>query len=113
MSLHFSLLLSEHIQILSDINRKSNSKQNISYIRNKFFKKLFLNTKLDLQYMSALQPLFERNQEATVYVGNIDQKVNEEVLWELFVQCGPVVNIHLPRDKITSDHQVIVNIFIY
>lgn len=56
--------------------------------------------------MSLLQPLFERNQEATVYVGNIDQKVNEEILWELFVQCGPVVNVHVPRDKITGDHQV-------
>ena len=32
-------------------------------------------------------------------------KVNEEVLWELFLQCGPVVNVHIPRDKITNDHQ--------
>lgn len=29
-------------------------------------------------------PLFERNQEATVYVGNLDQRVNEEIIWELF-----------------------------
>lgn len=56
--------------------------------------------------MATLQPLFERNQEATVYVGNLDQKLNEELLWELFVQCGPVVTIHMPRDKITNDHQV-------
>ena len=56
--------------------------------------------------MTSLQPLFERNQEATVYVGNCDQKVTEEVLWELFVQCGPVVNVHMPRDKITGEHQV-------
>ncbi len=52
-----------------------------------------------------LQPLYERNQEATIYVGNLDSKVNEEVLWELFLQCGPVVNVHIPRDRITSDHQ--------
>jgi len=56
--------------------------------------------------MTTLQPLFERNQEATVYVGNLDQKLNEELLWELFVQCGPVVTIHMPRDKITNEHQV-------
>lgn len=62
--------------------------------------------------MSALQPLFERNQEATVYVGNIDQKVNEEILWELFVQCGPVVNVHVPRDKITGEHQVILHVIL-
>eukprot|EP00331_Platyophrya_macrostoma_P028367 CAMPEP_0176439424 /NCGR_PEP_ID=MMETSP0127-20121128/19933_1 /TAXON_ID=938130 /ORGANISM="Platyophrya macrostoma, Strain WH" /LENGTH=301 /DNA_ID=CAMNT_0017823687 /DNA_START=30 /DNA_END=933 /DNA_ORIENTATION=- len=55
--------------------------------------------------MTSLQPLFERNQEATVYVGNCDQKVTEEILWELFSQCGPVVNVHMPRDKITSEHQ--------
>lgn len=26
----------------------------------------------------------ERNPDATVYVGGIDQKVSQEVLWELF-----------------------------
>jgi len=56
--------------------------------------------------MTTLQPLFERNQEATIYVGNLDQRVSEEMLWELFVQCGPVANIHMPRDKITNEHQV-------
>ena len=56
-------------------------------------------------YSSTLALLFERNQEATIYVGNIDQKVTEEILWELFTQCGPVINIHLPKDKISSDHQ--------
>lgn len=56
-------------------------------------------------YSSTLALLFERNQEATIYVGNIDQKVTEEILWELFTQCGPVINIHLPKDKISSEHQ--------
>ena len=54
---------------------------------------------------SSLALLFERNQEATIYVGNIDQKVSEEILWELFTQCGPVINVHLPKDKISNDHQ--------
>lgn len=53
----------------------------------------------------SLTTLFERNQEATVYVGNVDLRVTEEILWELFTQCGPVINVHLPRDKITSEHQ--------
>ena len=30
-------------------------------------------------------PLFERNQEATIYVGSLDSKVNEELVWELFL----------------------------
>ena len=53
----------------------------------------------------SLTSIFERNQEATCYIGNLDNRVNEEILWELFVQCGPIVNVHIPRDKITVDHQ--------
>mmetsp|Transcript_80347 Transcript_80347/g.260300 ORF Transcript_80347/g.260300 Transcript_80347/m.260300 type:complete len:268 (+) Transcript_80347:69-872(+) len=49
--------------------------------------------------------IYERNQEATIYVGNLDPKIDEEILWEMMVQCGPVANIHLPRDKITNTHQ--------
>ena len=55
--------------------------------------------------MSELGILFERNQEATIYVGNIDQKVTEDILWELFTQCAPVIKIYLPKDKITLKHQ--------
>lgn len=32
----------------------------------------------------------DRNQEATVYVGSIDPQASEELVWELFVQAGPV-----------------------
>lgn len=47
----------------------------------------------------------QRNQDATCYVGNLDERVNEELLWELMVQCGPVVNIHIPKDKVSGKHQ--------
>jgi splicing factor 3B subunit 4 len=47
----------------------------------------------------------ERNQEATVYVGNLEQRVTNELLWELFLQVGQVINVHIPRDKITNEHQ--------
>jgi len=46
----------------------------------------------------------QRNQDATVYVGDLDPKVNEAILWELFLQSGPVVNVHIPRDKLTKEH---------
>jgi len=46
----------------------------------------------------------QRNQDATVYVGDLDPKVNEAILWELFLQAGPVVNVHVPRDKLTKEH---------
>lgn len=47
----------------------------------------------------------QRNQDATVYVGNLDDRVSEELLWELMLQAGSVVNVHMPRDKISGTHQ--------
>mmetsp|Transcript_41865 Transcript_41865/g.125293 ORF Transcript_41865/g.125293 Transcript_41865/m.125293 type:complete len:88 (+) Transcript_41865:1425-1688(+) len=47
----------------------------------------------------------DRNQEATCYVGNLDPQVAEEVVWELFTQAGPVVNVYLPKDRVTNNHQ--------
>ena len=55
--------------------------------------------------MANVPPVFERNQDATVYVGNLDQRVHEELVWELFIQVGPVVNVHMPRDKVSNEHQ--------
>ncbi|XP_064642233.1 splicing factor 3B subunit 4-like [Lineus longissimus] len=53
----------------------------------------------------AAGPIAERNQDATVYVGGLDEKVSEAILWELFLQAGPVVNVHMPKDRITQSHQ--------
>lgn len=47
----------------------------------------------------------QRNQDATLYVGNLDDKVTEELLWELMLQAGSVSNVHMPRDKVTNTHQ--------
>lgn len=43
--------------------------------------------------------------DATIYVGGLDDKVTETLLWELFVQAGPVVNVHMPKDRVTQTHQ--------
>ena len=47
----------------------------------------------------------QRNTEATVFVGDLQTAVNEEILFELFLQVGPVVNVHIPKDKVTGQHQ--------
>lgn len=47
----------------------------------------------------------ERNQEATVYVGNIDEEATEELIYELMIQAGPVVSINLPKDYVNQVHQ--------
>ncbi|KHJ45761.1 hypothetical protein D918_03973 [Trichuris suis] len=53
----------------------------------------------------AAGPIQDRNQDATIYVGGLDEKVNEANLWELFVQAGPVVSVHMPKDRISCTHQ--------
>lgn len=47
----------------------------------------------------------ERNQDATVYVGNLDEKVSETLLYELFLQVAPLKNVNIPKDRITRTHQ--------
>ncbi|GMH63430.1 hypothetical protein TL16_g03712 [Triparma laevis f. inornata] len=46
-----------------------------------------------------------RNQDATVYVGNLSLEVTDAVLLELFTQAGPVVSTFMPKDKITGQTQ--------
>jgi splicing factor 3B subunit 4 len=74
----------------------------------------------------------DRNQEHTIYVGDLDPQVNESLLWELFIQVAPVgtyfsgrgsgalrvslarsltavrfrgaVSVHTPKDKLSGQH---------
>ncbi|KAJ1254847.1 hypothetical protein BS78_09G153200 [Paspalum vaginatum] len=43
-----------------------------------------------------------RNPGCTVFIGNLDDKVPERVLYEILIQVGRVVDLHIPRDKETS-----------
>ena len=52
----------------------------------------------------AARPISEWNQDATVYVGALDE-VSKPLLWELFLQAGPVVNTNMPKDSVTGQHQ--------
>lgn len=47
----------------------------------------------------------ERNVNASLYFGNIDPQVSEALLYELFMQFGPVKSINLPKDRILKSHQ--------
>lgn len=35
----------------------------------------------------------------TVFIGNLDEKVSERVLYEILIQAGHVVDLHVPTDK--------------
>ena len=41
-----------------------------------------------------------RNQDATLYVGDLDLKVSEGLLWELFLQAGPIGKISVSFESI-------------
>ncbi|QIW98663.1 hypothetical protein AMS68_004181 [Peltaster fructicola] len=47
---------------------------------------------------------WEQNKEATVYVGNLDEQVDREILTELMIQMGPVHNLFMPLDRVTGLH---------
>lgn len=47
----------------------------------------------------------EQDKEATVYIGNIDERVSDSLVWELMLQAGRIVNVHLPKDRVTQNHQ--------
>ena len=46
----------------------------------------------------------DRNADATLHVGQLDDKVTDALLWELMVQAGPVRNVYIPRDRISGAH---------
>jgi len=56
----------------------------------------------DIQYLRYSR---EQDKEATVYVGNLDERVRDELVWELMIQVGRVVNVHLPKDRVSQTHQ--------
>ncbi len=47
---------------------------------------------------------WEQNKEATVYVGNLDERFSEPLMWELMTQAGPIVNVHMPMDRVSRLH---------
>lgn len=47
----------------------------------------------------------EQDKEATVYIGNLDERVTDNLVWELMLQAGRIINVHLPKDRVTQTHQ--------
>ncbi|KAK0754575.1 splicing factor 3B subunit 4, partial [Schizothecium vesticola] len=48
---------------------------------------------------------WEQNKDATVYVGNIDERFTQDLLSELMTQVGPVRQVHMPQDRVSQSHQ--------
>ncbi|KAI3821365.1 hypothetical protein L1987_08931 [Smallanthus sonchifolius] len=42
------------------------------------------------------------NPSCTVYIGNLDERVSDRVLYDILIQAGRVVDLHIPRDRETD-----------
>ncbi|CAN6555808.1 unnamed protein product [Malus baccata var. baccata] len=40
--------------------------------------------------------------KSSVYIGNLDERVSDRVLYDILIQAGRVVDLHIPRDKETD-----------
>ncbi|KAI8940760.1 hypothetical protein NX059_002025 [Plenodomus lindquistii] len=48
---------------------------------------------------------WEQNKEATVYCGNLHERVTPRILHELMLNAGRVRNVNMPVDRVNSQHQ--------
>ncbi|KAF2858174.1 RNA-binding domain-containing protein [Piedraia hortae CBS 480.64] len=46
-----------------------------------------------------------QDKDCTLYVGNLDERCTDAMVWELMLQAGPVINVHLPKDRVSQSHQ--------
>jgi splicing factor 3B subunit 4 len=46
----------------------------------------------------------DRNTEATVHIGQLDDRVTDDLLFELCTQVAPVKHVYVPRERITGAH---------
>jgi hypothetical protein len=51
----------------------------------------------------------ERNQDATLYCGDLDQRVTEAILWELMLQAAPVGGLLSLFGCTNSFHKLMVH----
>ncbi|KAK4391338.1 Splicing factor 3B subunit [Sesamum angolense] len=42
------------------------------------------------------------NSNSTVYIGNLDERVSDRVLYDILIQAGRLVDLYIPRDKETD-----------
>ncbi|TKA28934.1 hypothetical protein B0A50_03345 [Salinomyces thailandicus] len=48
---------------------------------------------------------YDQDKDSTLYIGNLDERCTDAIVWELMLQAGPVLNVHLPKDRVTQTHQ--------
>ena len=46
-----------------------------------------------------------QDKDSTLYIGGLDERCTDALVWELLLQAGPIINVHLPKDRVTQMHQ--------
>lgn len=54
------------------------------------------------RHNTKMPPKTEKNPEATIFVGNLDEQADELLIYELFLQVGPLKSVNIPKDRITQ-----------
>lgn len=67
----------------------------------------FATSTTSLQYVANMSGArhWEQDKDSTLYIGNLDERCTDALVWELMLQAGPVINVHLPKDRVTQSHQ--------
>ena len=55
--------------------------------------------------MSSSNRHYDQDKDSTLYIGNLDERCTDPLIWELMLQAGPIINVHLPKDRVTQSHQ--------
>ncbi|KAK0251471.1 Spliceosome-associated protein 49 [Friedmanniomyces endolithicus] len=48
---------------------------------------------------------YDQDKDSTLYIGNLDERCTDPLVWSLMLQAGPILNVHLPKDRVTQTHQ--------
>ncbi|XP_020547387.1 RNA-binding protein 7 isoform X2 [Sesamum indicum] len=59
------------------------------------------STSYSIEFLLAIQ-LMADNSNSTVYIGNLDERVSDRVLYDILIQAGRLVDLYIPRDKDTD-----------
>jgi splicing factor 3B subunit 4 len=47
----------------------------------------------------------EGNADSGIYVGNLDDRATDSLIWELIIQVGRVYEVNLPKDNVSEKHR--------
>lgn len=63
---------------------------------------MLLQSELRRRGKAGIKLAMAGNPKCTVYIGNLDERVTDRVLYDILIQAGRVVDLYIPRDRETD-----------